>query len=113
MQPSSRRVGAMRARSSASRKDSWPGLARRITTRVTAFLGSLALAFARALLFGADFFALRFAMMAGLYYTRSEGKGQDGSGFSLDGLVPASLNVANVNFEARPRTATETIQPAA
>jgi len=57
-----------------SRKDSWPGLARRITTRVTAFFGSLALACARAWRFAADFFALRFAMMAGLYSKRRKEK---------------------------------------
>jgi hypothetical protein len=40
-QPSSLREGAMSARSSASRRMCWPSLARRVTTRVTAFFGSL------------------------------------------------------------------------
>jgi hypothetical protein len=39
--PSSLRDGAMSARSSASRRRCWPSLARRVTTRVTAFFGSL------------------------------------------------------------------------
>src|SRR5580765_7070795 len=71
MQPSSRRVGGISARSSASRKDPWPGLARRITTRVTAFLGSLAAEPAERR--GADlrvdavFLPFSFAMVAGLY----------------------------------------------
>src|SRR5947199_7685378 len=64
MQPSSRRVGGISARSSASKRDSWPGFGRRITTRVTAVLGSLAPAFAAALPFPAYFCAFRLAMIA-------------------------------------------------
>jgi len=51
-------------------------LARRITTRVTAFLGRLALVFACAWRFAADFSGLRFAIMAGLYSKTGQGKYQ-------------------------------------
>src|SRR4029077_5831362 len=64
----------MRARSSASRMRSWPSLARRMTTRVTAFLGSLAVAPERALRLVAGFFALRFAMVAGIVLQSGEKK---------------------------------------
>src|SRR5215467_5802430 len=43
MQPSSLRVGAISARSSASSKNSWPSRGRRMTARVTASFGSLPL----------------------------------------------------------------------
>src|SRR6266404_473531 len=67
MQPSSRRVGATRARSSASSKVSWPGLGRNITMRVTAFFGSLAEAVGNDLRFAARFFGLGFGIVVGLY----------------------------------------------
>src|SRR6266436_3960528 len=61
----------MRAGSSASRMRSWPSLARRLTTRVTAFLGSLVLPLVdrrrAALRVEGTFFLLRFAIVAGLY----------------------------------------------
>src|SRR6267378_637095 len=67
-------VEAMGPRSSASRMRSWPSLARRMTTRVTAFLGSLAVAPERALRLVAGFFALRFAMVAGIVLQSGEKK---------------------------------------
>src|SRR5579859_5729005 len=67
MQPPSRRVGGISARNSASRRDSWPGLACRRTTRVTAFLGSLAAAERRGLRLIPDFLCLRLGIVAGLY----------------------------------------------
>src|SRR5690349_517104 len=66
MQPSSRRVGPTSARSSASSRVSWPGLGRRITTSVTAFLGSFPEAVARDLCFGARLLGLRFGIVGGI-----------------------------------------------
>lgn len=54
--------------------DSWPGLARRITVRVTAFLGSLVVALERDLRLAADFLAFFLAMVAGLYFNVDAGE---------------------------------------
>jgi hypothetical protein len=87
MQPSSRRVGRISARSSASKSDSWPRFGRRITTSVTAFFGSLALVFARALRFAADFTGLRFATMAGLYPKKGKGKCKTMQALAENGMI--------------------------
>jgi hypothetical protein len=67
MQPSSRRVGLTSARTSASSRVSWPTLGRKITTRVTAFLGSLAEAVGRDLRFDGRLFDFGLGIVAGLY----------------------------------------------
>src|SRR5690242_8502060 len=69
MQPSSFRVGPIKARSSASSRISWPSRGRRITINVTASLGSFPWDADFLRDFGLDDFrgfAFRFGMVAGI-----------------------------------------------